>query len=97
MVGIKMAVGFGCKCPERKKPVRERNWVVTEYKWNSGAFVTNGGEYSNYSEVRCLHCCARGRTKAKFVDSLKEMDREDAMKIAFEQLSKASNAFDMAS
>lgn len=77
-----MSVGFGCKCPERSKPVGERNWVVTEYKWNSGAFVTTGGEYSDYSEIRCLQCAARGRTKAKYVDKLKHMDRKEAYNIA---------------
>jgi len=69
-----MAVPFSCKCPERKKPVSERAWVVTEYQWNSGAFVKKGGEWSQYSEVRCLECGNRGRTKAKYVDDLEHMD-----------------------
>lgn len=77
-----MGVGFGCKCPERSKPVGERDWVVTEYKWNSGAFVTAGGEYSDYSEIRCLQCAARGRTKAKYVEQLKQMDWKEAYNIA---------------
>ncbi|ENM5835055.1 hypothetical protein NTH44_003147 [Vibrio metoecus] len=77
-----MGVGFGCKCPERSKPVHERDWVVTEYKWNSGAFVTAGGEHSDYSEIRCLQCAARGRTKAKYVEKLKHMDWSEAHRIS---------------
>ena len=56
-----MSTSFGCKCPERKKPISERDWVVTERNWNSGAFVRNGGEYSDYSYVKCLQCGNGGR------------------------------------
>lgn len=89
-----MAVSFSCSCEERKKPVTERNWVVVEYKWNSGAFVAGDGEYSDYSEVRCLSCCARGRTKAKYVEKLRHMDRTKAMDIAVNQLERGQYRFD---
>ena len=91
-----MAVGFSCKCPERKKPVKQRNWVVTQYKWNSGDFVVDGGEYSDYSEVRCLSCCSRGRTKAQYVESLKLMSETEAYDISIERAKTFSNQFDKA-
>lgn len=65
-----MAKSFDCKCPERQKPVKKRNWLVLEYKWNSGAFVKKGGEPSDYSSVICKACGASGRTKAKYVGEL---------------------------
>lgn len=74
-----MGSPFNCKCEERKKPVDERAWVVTEYKWNSGAFVKDGGEFSDYSCVRCLECGAQGRTKAMYVEDLGHMGWEEAM------------------
>lgn len=85
-----MSVGFSCKCPERAKPVEQRNWVVTTYKWNYGRFVKAGGEPSDYSEVRCLSCSRIGRTKAKYVEKLSHMDWEEAYRIGYENL-KASN------
>lgn len=87
-----MGAGFGCKCPERNKSVHDRDWVVTEYKWNSGAFVTAGGECSDYSEIRCLQCAARGRTKAKYVEKLKHMDWKEACDIALENHHKQNES-----
>jgi hypothetical protein len=67
-----MAATFNCKCGERKKPIAERNWTVTQYKCHHSAF--NGYRYtpSDYSTVVCnnLLCHGCGRTKAKFVDEL---------------------------
>jgi hypothetical protein len=65
-----MAQGFSCKCPERQKPVNERNWVIRQYRWNSGAFTSGNGERSDYSTVECLECGCTGRTKADYVYSL---------------------------
>ena len=67
-----MAVSFSCKCEERKKPIAERKWVVSERYCNHSAF--NGYHYtcSNYSTVRCLECGAVGRTKANYVLQLKD-------------------------
>lgn len=66
-----MSVSFSCHCPERQKPVTERNWVVLQYKCNYSAF--NGGKKtpSDYSHVICNSCGRQGRTKANFVDELK--------------------------
>jgi len=65
-----MSVSFGCRCPERQKPVIQRNWVVLVRKGNYSAF--NGYRFtpSDYSEVYCKSCHAIGRTKAKYVDLL---------------------------
>jgi hypothetical protein len=62
---------FSCNCPERKKPVGDRNWVVTLYKMKRkpNAFG-NLGIDSKYSEVFCMNCFKSGRTKAKFVEKL---------------------------
>jgi hypothetical protein len=78
-----MSVSFNCgspdsflqrtmDCQERKKPVSERNWEILQYRCNHSAF--NGYHYtpSDYSTVRCCSCGAVGRTKAKYVDSLRE-------------------------
>lgn len=65
-----MAASFNCKCPERNKPISERNWTVLVHKWNYSRFVKKGGEPSDYSTVCCNKCSGCGRTKAKFVDDL---------------------------
>ena len=69
-----MSQSFSCHCAERKKPVEERNWVVFVRKANYSAF--NGYHYtpSDYSEVYCCSCGALGRTKAKYVDKLRDGD-----------------------
>jgi len=69
-----MAIHFSCKCPERKKPVNERAWVVTQYHWTTGSFSPKGGEWSQYSQVYCLECGATGRSKSKYVEELEHMD-----------------------
>jgi len=71
-----MAVSFGCRCGERKKPVEKRNWCVTQRYCNHSAF--HGGRYtpSDYSEVYCRVCGAIGRTRAKYVDQLKDCKRD---------------------
>jgi hypothetical protein len=69
-----MAVSFYCKCPERAKPVEQRNWVVYYRYCNHSAFESpKYGEHpSDYSTVKCLSCGAVGRTKAKYVDDLRD-------------------------
>ena len=78
-----MSVSFNCgsptafldrtrECPERKKHVRDRNWVVSQRMCNHSAF--NGYHYtpSDYSTVRCKSCGAVGRTKADYVALLRD-------------------------
>lgn len=78
-----MSMSFNCgspasrltsarECLERAKPVQERNWVVSQRYCNHSAF--NGYHYtpSDYSTVRCKSCGAVGRTKANYVESLKD-------------------------
>jgi hypothetical protein len=79
-----MSTSFGCNCPERKKPIEQREWYVTEYKWNSGAFTSGHGERSEYSSVWCLgKDCTKGvgRTKAKYVEKLRRLTFEQLQEI----------------
>lgn len=68
-----MSVSFYCHCEERKKPVEQRNWVVYSRYCNHSAFEypKYAAHPSDYSTVKCLSCGAVGRTKAKYVDSLR--------------------------
>ncbi|GAB4327423.1 MAG: hypothetical protein Kow0037_00970 [Calditrichia bacterium] len=66
-----MSISFGCNCEERRKPVLKRNWVVTMRKYNCSAFNGYKRTPSDYSEVRCLRCGKVGRTKAQYVDQLR--------------------------
>lgn len=69
-----MSSGQCCRCPESKKPIRDRNWVVTRRYCNYSAF--NGYHYtpSDYSTVRCQAdgCLGLWRTKAQFVGLLRD-------------------------
>lgn len=62
---------FNCHCAERKKPVKERNWVVWQRKQRCSAFDGYHPMPSDYSTVYCKACRACGRTKAAFVDQLR--------------------------
>lgn len=75
-----MAVSFGCRCEERSKPVRERNWVVVDFKCNHSAFSGYRMTPSDYSTVRCLRCGTFGRTKAKYVSELRMATREETLR-----------------
>ncbi len=72
---------LACSCPERKKAISERNWVVTQYQWNSGAFVAGDGEWSQYSTVWCMSCKSVMRTKAKYVEYLPLVSREKFLEL----------------
>lgn len=67
-----MSVSFGCHCEERKKPVKERNWFVRQRNSRCSAFDGYRTMSSEYSFVVCKTCGACGRTKAKYVDLLKD-------------------------
>ena len=72
-----MAPSFSCHCEERKKPVHERNWVVTQRHCHHSAFAGYHKTLSDYSTVRCKTCGASGRTKADYVYSLEDGDYYD--------------------
>jgi hypothetical protein len=61
-----------CHCEERKKPVKDRNWEIWQYRCNHSAF--NGYHYtpSDYSTIVCNAdgCVGCWRTKADFVFEL---------------------------
>lgn len=65
-----MSNSFSCKCPERKRPVDERDWIVSQYCCNHSAFNGYHRTRSDYSTVACRRCGAVGRTKGEFVVSL---------------------------
>jgi len=67
-----MSIGFGCHCEERKKPVEQRNWWVMKRNCRRSAFDGYHIRSSEYSTVICLTCNGCGRTKAAFVDKLKD-------------------------
>ena len=66
-----MSVSFGCKCEKKDK----NNWRVLHRKCNYSAFESPkyGRHPSDYSTVFCLRCNALGRTKANYVDGLKDI------------------------
>lgn len=65
-----MSGGTTCKCPESKKPVAERLWVVWDRGCNHSAFNGYRHTLSDYSAVGCRACHANWRTKAEYVDRL---------------------------
>lgn len=67
-----MSSGIACNCGEKRKPVKQRAWIVFARKHNHSAF--NGYHYtpSDYSAVRCLNCHAHWRTKAAYVEDLED-------------------------
>lgn len=66
-----MSQGYSCKCPESKKPVADRNWVVVQRNCRCSAFDGYHPMYSDYSAVQCHSCRCVWRTKARFVETLK--------------------------
>lgn len=63
---------MACKCGERKKPVSERQWGVSQRFCNHSAF--NGYHYtpSDYSSIVCFVCWECWRTKAEYVYHLQD-------------------------
>jgi len=65
-----MSQGVSCKCPESKKPVGERRWVVIQRNCNHSAFNGYRQTFSDYSSVTCHVCAVIWRTKASYVNRL---------------------------
>jgi hypothetical protein len=63
-----------CECEERKKPIKERAWFVYKRFCNYSAF--NGYRYtpSDYSSVCCPKCHRVWRTKAAYINELRDGD-----------------------
>lgn len=68
-----MSGGEICRCPESKKPIKERRWGVTDYKCNHSAFNGYHWTPSDYSALVCLECRAIWRTKAAYVDDIQSV------------------------
>jgi len=62
-----MSGGPACKCPESKKPLKERNWIAETYKCHHSAFNGYKKTYSEFSRIRCQSCLFVWRTKASYV------------------------------
>jgi hypothetical protein len=58
---------FGCHCPERQAPIEERRWRVVQRHTN------NYRKPSEYSRVVCLECGKSGRTRARYVDQIPDL------------------------
>ena len=69
-----MSGGDACKCEERKKPAKKRKWVVLNRHCNYSAFNGYHWTPSAYSAVHCPVCYTTWRTKAAYVDELKDGD-----------------------
>ncbi len=69
-----MSVSFGCKCEERKKPVKDRAWFVLLREHHCSAFAGYRVTPSKYSTVHCNSCGSAGRTKAAYVSELKDYE-----------------------
>ncbi len=55
-----------CRCPEKRKRVWERNWVLLEP-------LRDGMLHRVYTAlVRCDECGARWRTVAEYIEHLKQ-------------------------
>lgn len=70
-----MSGGDVCKCSEAKKPIEKRDWIVIQYKSNRSAFNGYRRVNSEYSCINCLKCNFTWRTKAKYVDVLKNLEK----------------------
>ncbi len=65
-----MSGGDACECPERRKPVEERKWLVRQFMCNHSAFNGYHWTPSDYSAINCTECGAVWRTKADYVFNL---------------------------
>ena len=73
-----MSMSFGCKCEVKDKS----NWRVVHRNCNYSAFESPkyGKHYSDRSTVTCLKCGRTGRTKANYVSTLEDVDRNTYLK-----------------
>ena len=67
-----MSGGWACGCPEWDRPLNKRRWVVVHRKCNFSAFNGYRRTPSDYSRLQCRGCRRTWRTKARYVDQLKD-------------------------
>lgn len=65
-----MSGGRACRCEQRAKPLADRMWRLTAWKENFSAFNGYCQQRSNYSELICLTCGARWRTRSDAISGL---------------------------
>lgn len=81
-----MSGGIACNCLSAlcgqaavaKKKFRQQYWRVTARCCNHSAFNGYHRTWSDYSEIVCLKCGSRWRTKAKYVATLREATPEES-------------------
>ena len=84
-----MSQSFSCKCTERQKPVKQRNWRVLARRQNKSAFNGYKATPSAYSHIVCLTCGCQGRTKADYVYELHDATQAERDILRQGQLPKA--------
>lgn len=67
-----MSGGACCKCPSVTDEYRRQHWRVWQRRCNYSAFNSHRYTPSAWSLVCCLICSALWRTKARYVDQLKD-------------------------
>lgn len=76
-----MSGGAVCRCPEARRPLGERLWRVTMRRSQASAFAGYRVTPSDYSEVKCLRCCARWRTAAAYVAGLGDWSFDEEARV----------------
>ncbi len=61
-----------CKCPEQLKPIKDRRWGVIDRHCNHSAFNGYRWTPSDYSAIAYPECLGVWRTKAAYVDYLRD-------------------------
>lgn len=67
-----MGKGVFCDCDD-KKEAKANSWGVIDYKCNYSTFNGRRQTYSEYSQVACIECQHTWRTKAGYVEGLKQL------------------------
>ena len=68
-----MSKGIFCRCEERSKKLKDREWYITKYKHHNSAFSGYHYTYSDYSSIICKKCNSTWRTKANYVSGLRHV------------------------
>jgi len=63
-----MSSGGYCRCPESKKPLEQRRWIVWQYRCNHSKFSGGHQTPSDYSALTCNSCKAVWRSKGAYVE-----------------------------